>query len=261
MRYILLAITFMVLGCSKSNTQDIDKKPIEEPEEETSIYSPSSTTDQIVKHSYYSLSYSEKDEQAEWVFYKLTDENLNGDIDRTDDFRVDPKVTTISAEKSDYYKSGYDRGHLAPAGSMKINYKSMSESFFLSNMSPQKAGFNRGVWKRLESEIRELTRNNDSLFVVSGPILNNPLGNIGANEVTVPSAYYKTILGYKDGTAKGLAFIIPHESSKEDLYSFAVSIDSVEIVTNIDFYQGVDKEVQDEIEKNNDTTLWRTIDK
>jgi len=247
----------MVLGCSKSNTQDIDKKPIEEPEEETSIYSPSSTTDQIVKHSYYSLSYSEKDEQAEWVFYKLTDENLNGDIDRTDDFRVDPKVTTISAEKSDYYKSGYDRGHLAPAGSMKINYKSMSESFYLSNMSPQTAGFNRGVWKRLEGEIRKLARVNDSIFVVSGPILDNPLSSIGANEVSVPRAYYKTLLAYKDGVAKGLAFILPHESSKEDLYNYAVSIDSVEIVTNIDFYKGLDSEEQVEIEKNYDATIWK----
>jgi endonuclease G len=70
---------------------------------------------------------------------------------RTNDFREDYKVTTGSASLSDFKGSGYDRGHLAPAGDMKWSSTAMSESFYMSNMSPQKPGFNRGIWKKLES--------------------------------------------------------------------------------------------------------------
>ncbi len=256
MRNFIFILSLILFSCSKEDVKDVEQKKEEKIPEEKFDFLPSSTTDQIINHTYYSLSYSEKDEQAEWVAYKLTLENIDGDISRTDNFRIDSKVKTGSAEKSDYYKSGYDRGHLAPAGSMKINYESMSESFFMSNMSPQTPGFNRGIWKKLEGEVRTFTEINDSVFVVSGPILDNPLGSIGANEVTIPRAYYKTLLGYKNGKTKGIAFILSHESSKEDVSYFAVSIDSVEKVTNINFYQKIDAKIQDEFEKNDDITLW-----
>ena len=122
-------------------------------------YLPDVSSGEIIYHSYYTLAYSEESEQASWVAYKITTDNFNSSIKRKDAFRVDPQVSTVSAELSDYRKSGYDRGHLAPAGSMKINAISMSESFFMSNMSPQLAGFNRGVWKKLEGEVRSITSN------------------------------------------------------------------------------------------------------
>ena len=255
MKNYIFILSLILFSCSKNEIKDVNEKEDKIPEIKFDFY-PNSTTDQIIYHTYYFLSYSEEDEQAEWVAYKLTSENIDGDISRTDNFRADNNIKTGSAQKSDYYKSGYDRGHLAPAGSMKINYKSMSESFFMSNMSPQKPGFNRGIWKKLEAKVRSFTEINDSVFVVSGPILDNPLGSIGGNEVTIPRAYYKTLLGYKNGKAKGIAFIMPHESSSNDISYFAVSIDSVEEITNIDFYQKIDKKIQDEFEKNDDMTLW-----
>jgi len=100
-------------------------------------YIPTSTYGQIIKHKYYTLSYSEKDEQAEWVAYKLTPSFL-GKIKRKNNFRIDPLVSTGLADLKDYKISGYDRGHLVPAKSMSLNKTSMSESFFMSNMSPQK---------------------------------------------------------------------------------------------------------------------------
>ena len=132
----------------------------------------------------------------------------------------------------------------------------MSESFYMSNMSPQSPGFNRGVWKRLEEKVRYWADINDSIFVVTGPILDNPLGTIGHNIVTIPRAYYKTLLGYKDGKAKGLAFIMPHEKSDNSLDKYIVSINDVEEITGIDFYHKIDKVVQDEVESNADVKLW-----
>ncbi len=250
----ILLITFA--SCAKSDLQNVKAQAIDKRTSQSFDFYPTSTYDQVIFHTYYALSYSEKDEQAEWIAYKLTKENIDGDIKRTNNFKADKKVTTESAQLSDYKGSGYDRGHLAPAGSMKINKTSMSESFYMSNMSPQSPGFNRGIWKRLEEKVRYWTEINDSVFVVSGPILDNPLGNIGNNEVTIPRAYFKTLLGYKNGKAKGLAFIMPHAKSGESLYKFIVSINDVEEITEIDFYHNVDKEIQDKVESNKDVKLW-----
>ena len=75
-------------------------------------------TDQIVRHKAYTLSYVEEHEQAAWVAYMLCRNRVNSTEERTDKFLVDPLVHTGSATHSDYAKSGYDRGHLAPAGDM-----------------------------------------------------------------------------------------------------------------------------------------------
>ena len=105
--------------------------------------------EQIVNHLGYSLSYNEKNEQASWVAYELTADQVRGTVKRKDSFRSDPLIKTGSASLSDYKGSGYDRGHLAPAADMKWSTTAMSESFFMSNMSPQLPGFNRGIWKKL----------------------------------------------------------------------------------------------------------------
>ena len=110
---------------------------------------------QIVHHANYTLQYNEEHEQASWVAYRLTSHHLqNPSTKRKDNFRSDPKVKTGSATLSDYKGSGYDRGHLAPAADFKWSSTAMSESFYMSNMSPQVPGFNRGIWKKLESKIR-----------------------------------------------------------------------------------------------------------
>ena len=112
-------------------------------------YLPSyNSTDEIIHHTAYTLKYDEKYEQADWVAYKLTKDMLaHQKAKRTENFRPDPMVPTGSATPEDYKGSGYDRGHLCPAGDMIFDGTAMSETFYMSNMSPQRAGFNRGIWK------------------------------------------------------------------------------------------------------------------
>jgi endonuclease G len=220
---------------------------------------PTSTTGQIIKHKYYAVSYSEKDEQPEWVAYKITATNFNDNIKRTNDYREDPFVKTKSATPNDYHGSGYDMGHMAPAHAMAHNKISMSESFYLSNISPQKASFNRGIWKTLEGKIQYWSEFNDSIYVVTGPILNNPIEHIGKNEVTVPRSFYKTLLAFNKGYIKSIAFIMPNEKSDKNIYSYAVSIDSVEAVTGIDFYYELDKIIQDSLEAKTAVKRWVSL--
>ncbi len=147
-------------------------------------------------------------------------------------------------------------GHLAPARTMSHNYLSMSESFFLSNISPQVASFNRGIWKKLEQKIRYWTAMNDSLYVVTGPILKMPVDIIGDNDVTVPRAFYKTLLSFKNGKVKGIAFIMPNQKSNKSIYTYKTSIDEVEKITGIDFYHNLDTKIQNKVVANDDLKKW-----
>jgi len=126
---------------------------------------------------------------------------------------------------------------------MTQNKTAMSESFFLSNMSPQTAGFNRGIWSVAESQVRKWALQYGDLYVVTGPIFKNNIGTIGANEVTVPGYYYKIVF---DGNDKMIGLILPHASSSKSLDEFVVTVDQIEQQTGIDFFEGL----EDQLEKN-----------
>jgi len=150
--------------------------------------------DSIYSYRGFDLAYNEAYEQAAWVVYVLTrNEITTGNIPRTDEFRVDTVIRTGSSNPDDYRGSGYDRGHLAPAGDMKWDPLSMDESFLMSNISPQLPSFNRGIWRKLEARVREWALEKDSLFVVTGPVLHRIDTTIGPNEVGVPSHYFKVL--------------------------------------------------------------------
>ena len=225
----------------------------------SSFLLPAKNLNQVIEHKFYTLSYSEKDEQAEWVAYKLTKDNSNKKIKRKAHFRKDIMVETGSSELIDYYKSGYHRGHLAPAGSMRINDISMDESFYMSNISPQKPKFNQGIWKRLENKVRVWSSRYDSLYVVTGPVLSRPIDVIGINNVTVPREFYKTIVGFNKNKIMSIAFIIPNDKSDESIYSYSVSIDEVEEITGLDFYYNFKDPIENRMEANNDIYTWLKI--
>lgn len=117
-------------------------------------YLPTSTTGQLVKHNGFSLSYSEPHEQAEWVAYSLKGDDIAYINRKRPYFEIDSKVRTKSAHWKNYKKSGYDRGHLCPAGDRKKTESLYNETFLTSNISPQKHEFNAGIWNRLEQKTR-----------------------------------------------------------------------------------------------------------
>lgn len=216
---------------------------------------PSSNCNQIIHHIYFSLSYCESHEQAEWVAYKLTPEYLTG-VSRTDDYREDPNVRTGSATLDDYRNSGYDRGHLLPAGSMKHSYNAMSETFYLSNISPQINEFNGGVWLSLEEKEREWTRKSDSLFVVTGGILYPGLKKIEGTNVSIPQHFYKAIVRFNLGRIEGIGFIIENKKLNEHVINYAVSIDEIEELTGIDFFNNFSPEIENRIESELNISRW-----
>ncbi|MGW8123971.1 DNA/RNA non-specific endonuclease [Roseivirga echinicomitans] len=203
----------------------------------------------IVERPYYTLRYSEEHEQAMWVAYILYADSLRQDtFERKDDFREDTRIKTGSASLSDYKGSGYDRGHIAPAADFSYSEFALSQSFFMSNMSPQDPSFNRGIWKKLEEQVRSWAMENEQIYVVTGPVLNKQYKTIGPNKVSVPEYYYKVVLDMRKPEIKAIAFIMRNEASSAPLSSFVVTIDSVEQLTGLDFFPGISDELEDALE-------------
>ena len=226
--------------------------------------------EQIIFHTGFALQYSEQHEQPLWVAYKLTPNMIDSQLKRSNKFKEDPQVITQSATIEDYKYSGYDRGHLAPAGDMKGSYKMHSDSFYLSNVSPQLSEFNQGIWHNLEKWVRAQAHKYQTVYVATGPIFTlskklkgsfiptelikeaskfayyNP--PIGENKVTVPFAFYKAIIVLGDNP-KAIAFLIPQTASaKDSIFKYTLSIDQLEELTGIDFFYQIPTELQESLE-------------
>jgi endonuclease G len=211
----------------------------------------------VVTHKSYVLRYNEVHEQAEWVAHTLLAEHLEGDNPRRDNFRSDPDVATKTAKPTDYARSGYDRGHLAPAADFKYSAEAIKESFYMSNMSPQMPAFNRGMWKGLEGKVREWATDKKKLYLISGPILKKYLRKIGTdNKVSIPKQFYKIVVSLDSKHPHAIAFLMPNKLCEGFYDDYRVSIDEIEALTQIDFFSKLPDELETYLEKSNTSDRW-----
>ncbi len=218
---------------------------------------PGSTHGMVVAHDFYMLSYSEPHEQAEWVAYRLESSHLTHDDRSRPYFIEDPKVKSKSADWRNYRGSGYDRGHLCPAGDRRFSEYAYKETFYTSNIVPQDNAFNAGIWNRLEKQVRRWCKRYGTLYVVTGGVLKEGLQEIGTEDVDVPEAFFKLILRKKGNQYLVLAFLIPHEESSQPLSDFLVSVDELESVTGLDFFYRLDPKVENSMEQNVERSAWK----
>jgi len=238
-----LLIFSILCSCSGSTV-----RILEEPKHSTDNYSS--------KHYAYSFSYNEDCEQPNWVAYELLKSELEMNYKRTNRFLEDTLVITGTANNLDYKNSGYDKGHLAPAADMMWSEQAIAESFYFSNITPQLPSFNRGIWKRLEGKIRKWVVKYDRLYITTGPIFNSYGKTIGENSVCIPTHFYKIVLIYNDTIKQSIGFIFPHMKCDSDIFDYAVSIDSVELVTGEDFYFLIPDKLEEVIEKEYKLKYW-----
>jgi endonuclease G len=217
---------------------------------------PSSTTGVLVRHAYFDLSYSEKHEQAEWVAYELKKEHLAKAEFERPYFVQDRKVKTESADWRNYKNSGFDRGHLCPAGDRRFNYDAYHETFLTSNISPQDHDFNAGIWNRLEQKIRYWVNRKDELYVITGGVLKNGLKSIGDEEVSVPEEFFKIVVDRDGDSYRAIAFLIPNEGTSASFYDYTVSIDAIERKTGLDFLRGLNDTIEQSLESTVDRSGW-----
>ena len=220
---------------------------------------PESTTkrpEQVIIHAGYTVSYNPEWHIPNWVSYELTRDETEGKLDRSDDFEVDPKVKGVCPSNEDYKRSGYDRGHMAPAADMKWNSTVMKECFYYSNMCPQKHSLNAGRWKTLEEKVRDWAQEDSAIVIVCGPIVDKGYNTIGNARVAVPQRFFKVILVPFLKKPRAIGFIMKNEKEELPLSSYAVSVDRVEKITGMDFFSALPDDVENSIESSNSTYGW-----
>ena len=213
----------------------------------------------LVEHSAMLLSYNEQHEQPNWVAHMVIPAVNEGTLTRTNDFRPDSLVATGTAVKADYWYSGYDRGHLAPSADFRWSRRAISESYFYSNMAPQRPELNRERWAELEGFLRRyIWATNEPLYIITGPIFEADMATItqGPNTVSIPKYFYKVVLDHTGDGHKAIAFILPNGTCSKPLVSYAVSIDEVERRTGLDFFPKLAAGEQTNLEAQNRFADW-----
>ena len=196
--------------------------------------------DQEICHTNYAVIHKCSVKAPVAVFEHLTVAAMTGPSKRRDNFRPDPAVTpNCSATLADYATVGktHDRGHMAPAGNNTQNDQIMSESFFLSNMVPQVANNNRGIWKQLETWERSwATAPGTDFYIISGGIYDQGHQTVG-NGLGAPTRLYKIIIEKKSG--KVMAYLMPNAPLPvQDLPKYQVSMATAEQATGMRFNLG-----------------------
>ena len=213
---------------------------------------PAGTPEQLLLRTGYTASYNRKWKLPNWVCYELVRSELQGSASRSNRFVSDPDVEGTPADTRDYTRSGYDRGHMAPAADMKWSEQAMEESFLLSNICPQAPGLNRGRWKELEELVREWAQRDSALLIACGPIVSQTPKTIGRHRIAVPSRYFKVVAAPYASRPRGIAFLFDNSDKQPSLRALALPIDSVEKLTGIDFFYNLPDSIETPMESN----LW-----
>lgn len=212
---------------------------------------PKGIPEQILINDAYVSSFNNETLMPNWVAWRLTAEHANGNVKRsgqqfTPDDRVAEKyrVTTY-----DYMRSGYDRGHMCPAGDNKWSEAAMTQCFLLTNICPQDHGLNIGDWNEMENQCRRWAEEYGEIYIVCGPILYK--GNhkkIGQeHKVTVPEAFFKVVLCMK-GDPWGVGFIYKNEGGNRPKGDYQNTIREVERITGYNFFPSLPEKLEKKVE-------------
>ena len=219
--------------------------------------SPEGVPEQMLRRTGYIASYNKSTKLPNWVAWHLTPGRTEGPAKRSGvDFEADMDVPAPRAEDSDYYGSGYDRGHMCPAADNKFSVEAMRESFLFTNMCPQNGNLNRGDWNEMEMACRRWAEEYDGLYIVCGPILyKGRHKTIGKNKVTVPEAFFKVVLRTGDNP-KAIGFVYKNAGGNRPKGDYVNTVDEVERLTGIDFFPSLPDDVERRVEATADLADW-----
>lgn len=214
-------------------------------------------TEQILVRTGYTTSYNSETRLPNWVAWHLTAGHTTGPYKRGGiKFHEDTDVAEPRATDSDYYGSGYDRGHMCPSGDNKWSEAAQEQSFLFTNICPQDGGLNRGDWNELEIACRKWADEYGDLYIVTGPILyRGRHKTIGKNKVVVPEAFFKVVLRTK-GTPCAIGFIYKNTSGNRPKSAYVNTVDEVERITGYDFFPSLPDEIETKVEAEASISDW-----
>jgi endonuclease G len=216
----------------------------------------------LLAREQYVLSYNRMGGIPNWVSWHLRLADL-GEVERSE-FQPDPALPTgwYQVKPSDYTNSGYDRGHLIPSADRTATQPANEAVFLMTNIVPQAPDNNQGPWVQLEEYCRDLVREGNELYIISG--VTGTRATLPKGHVRVPERLWKVIVVLPEGdndlqriTAQTdvLAVDLPNRQGirTTDWQKYLTSVDQIEEQTGYDLLSNVNPEVQGRIEASSAT--------
>lgn len=221
------------------------------------VIMPEHLTNDIYNYTGFTVHFNRDTHIPNCTVYELTKEESEGTLPRNDNFHQDENVDGCPS-LDDYKYSGFDRGHMVPAGDMKWDQQAMDDCFSLANMVPQKQSLNSGAWNKLEQKVRTWAERDSALIVITGPILSKEdyKNTIGKSKVVVPGKLFKIVLATHSSPIRAIAFVYPNEKPKGGLTEHITSVDEIEAATGMDFFSSLPDDVENKIEAISDLNQW-----
>ena len=216
---------------------------------------PRGMNDTLVRYEAFDVHFNSERSIANCALDELVNNELYGTVERGNEFMADPGVKGCPLPE-DYAGSGFDRGHLVPAGDLKWNGTAMRQSFLMTNVGPMHKALNEGGWAKLEEKVREWTARDSALLVFTGPVVSDSDTTLLNGQVKMPSAYYKVIMAPCVRPMRVIAFIYPNGHSGGRLQQYAVSVDEVERRTGLDFFPTLPPEEEQRLESPVNLGAW-----
>jgi endonuclease G len=259
----LLNKSVLQTSLSEDRNQNIVIEPNMFPEKSNDLlYHPErkdlpSYSGELLEYDYFTISFSPKYKQAEWAAWELTKESLSKpNVRRKTFFSEDKNLRSATLSPFDYQGSGYQRGHLVPAADVAFDTASVAQSHYMTNISPQKRGFNNGIWRELEQNTRDWAWKYNKVYVVTGPVFIEPVQYMKSG-VAKPNSFFRVILTKSAGQFHGVGFVIANDLSDRHLSEYIKTIDEVEFITKFDFYKGLLRDQDEEaVETTVNPDMW-----
>lgn len=270
-------VIFCITSCSKTFEQEnsFSNGPAEFPalsNNNSSILLTHSTKFNGKNITTYSAEYDTSKKHARWVAFKFFDLTAEVNVNRSpdDSFAADPSLNVnYQRTRSDFGAKGFDRGHLCASADRLYSQEANLQTFYYTNMSPQKNSFNTGVWQSLENLTRAWGRSNtlrDTLYVVKGGTIDKEeqIWKYIDNDRSkpVPKYYFMAFLNKKGDKYKGIAFWLDQTityPTNVKLANYAISIDQLEELTGIDFFVNLNDNLEKAIEQQLQLDAWPSL--
>ena len=218
-----------------------------------------SNGEDIIVHEGFTVGYDSGTLLPDWVAYELTESEVDGTVPRSDNFGMDPDYgfKRRQAMREDYSRSGWDKGHMAPAADMKWSAKAMTESFYLTNICPQNHTLNEDSWLVLEKKARAVAKKYGRVWIICGPVItDNRYGTIGEREVCIPDAFFKAFLVQDGGGYHSIAFLYANEARHQTMKETAMTVNQLEELIGKDLYCNLSRGIQESVEEELDFKIW-----
>lgn len=253
---ICIAFVAFACSCQGINRNGHTEYPRTEAGELMKVSLPENTPNQLIPYTGFVVGFNPEHHIPNYVAWELLATETDGPIPRAKKFTTDTDAPGCPTT-DDYRNSGFDRGHMAPAGDMKWDSRAMDACFMLTNICPQDKKLNSGSWAKLEEKCRAWARRDSSLIIVCGPVLSDRLTRtIGENKVTVPERFFKVILAPYADPPRAIAFIMPNSQVAGGMQAAVTTVDNVEAITGLDFFSALPEDLEAEVESKSSFPIW-----